>query len=303
MLEPGERVLVAVSGGKDSLALWDILLELGYEVDGLYLGLGIGEYSGESGEYARAFAADRAVTLRELDLRREHGYDVPTAAKATRRVPCSACGLSKRHLFDSAAPRGRLRRRGHGSQPRRRGGSPARQRAALGCRLSRPSVAGASGRARLPAQDQATRQADRAGDRGVVPDPRHRLPGRGVPDGRRQQAPRLQGGAQLARAGLARHEVVVLSQLHREHGAAARRAAGGGGRCAQRVRTMRCSDDRRDLRLLPARRDGLGARPGARRADRGQTRPPDDRPFDARRTGHPARRQEAALPRDAETGR
>ena len=103
MLRPGERVLVAVSGGKDSLALWDLLLELGYDVDGVYLGLGIGEYSGDSGQYARAFAAGRGVHLREIDLRHEHGYDIPTAARATRRVPCSACGLSKRHLFDTAA--------------------------------------------------------------------------------------------------------------------------------------------------------------------------------------------------------
>ncbi len=36
-----EKILVAVSGGKDSLALWDILTRLGYEADGLYLGLGI----------------------------------------------------------------------------------------------------------------------------------------------------------------------------------------------------------------------------------------------------------------------
>ena len=42
MLSPSDRVLVAVSGGKDSLAVWDILLQLGYQVDGLYLGLGIG---------------------------------------------------------------------------------------------------------------------------------------------------------------------------------------------------------------------------------------------------------------------
>lgn len=103
MLTPGERVLVAVSGGKDSLAVWDLLLELGYEADGLYVGLGIGDYSDESGEYARAFAADRGLRLREIDLRHDHGYDVPTAARATRRVPCSACGLSKRHLFDAAA--------------------------------------------------------------------------------------------------------------------------------------------------------------------------------------------------------
>ncbi len=30
MIAPGDRVLVAVSGGKDSLAVWDILLDLGY---------------------------------------------------------------------------------------------------------------------------------------------------------------------------------------------------------------------------------------------------------------------------------
>ena len=49
MIAPGERALVAVSGGKDSLAVWDILLDLGYEADGLYLGLGIGDYCDESG--------------------------------------------------------------------------------------------------------------------------------------------------------------------------------------------------------------------------------------------------------------
>jgi uncharacterized protein (TIGR00269 family) len=103
MIGRDDRVLVAVSGGKDSLALWDILLDLGYQVDGLYLGLGIGEYSHESGAYARDFAARRSAALIEVDLRADYGYDIPTGARAARRAPCSACGLSKRHLFDKAA--------------------------------------------------------------------------------------------------------------------------------------------------------------------------------------------------------
>lgn len=103
MFTRDDRLLVAVSGGKDSLALWDLLVDAGYDVDGFYVGLGIGEYSEESAEHVRRFADERGLTLITTDLRADHGYDVPTAARATRRVPCSACGLSKRHLFDKAA--------------------------------------------------------------------------------------------------------------------------------------------------------------------------------------------------------
>src|SRR3954454_16981226 len=80
MLAPEERVLVAVSGGKDSLALWDLLLGLGYRADGLYIGLGIGDYSDESAAFAQSFAAERGLTLKRIDLRADLGYDVPTAA-------------------------------------------------------------------------------------------------------------------------------------------------------------------------------------------------------------------------------
>jgi PP-loop superfamily ATP-utilizing enzyme len=37
MIKKTDRVLVAVSGGKDSLAVWDMLVELGYQADGLYI--------------------------------------------------------------------------------------------------------------------------------------------------------------------------------------------------------------------------------------------------------------------------
>ena len=106
MIRPGERVLVAVSGGKDSLAVWDILRALGIAADGFCISLGIGDYSTGSTATAVAFAEARGWPLEVVDLREEHGFDVPTAAAVTRRVPCSACGLSKRHLFDDAARRG-----------------------------------------------------------------------------------------------------------------------------------------------------------------------------------------------------
>jgi tRNA-5-methyluridine54 2-sulfurtransferase len=103
MIAGGDRVLVAVSGGKDSLAVWDMLVGLGVEADGLYIGLGIGEYSDDSAVHARRFAEERNLHLIEVDLPAEYGYDIPSGSRAARRAPCSACGTSKRHLFDSTA--------------------------------------------------------------------------------------------------------------------------------------------------------------------------------------------------------
>ena len=103
MIEPAERVLVAVSGGKDSLALWDILRDLGWDVDGVYLGLGIADYSDTSRGFAERYAESRDAKLHIVDIPSEHGFAIPDAARATKRVPCSACGLSKRHLLNHAA--------------------------------------------------------------------------------------------------------------------------------------------------------------------------------------------------------
>jgi uncharacterized protein (TIGR00269 family) len=106
MMAPEDRILLAVSGGKDSLALWDVLLDLGYDVTGLYLGLGIGEYSDRSHDVARAFADRRGARLLTVDLERDHGYDIPTAGRRGSRSTCAVCGLSKRYVFNRAALEG-----------------------------------------------------------------------------------------------------------------------------------------------------------------------------------------------------
>jgi uncharacterized protein (TIGR00269 family) len=98
-----ERVLVAVSGGKDSLALWDVLIEEGYPTSGLYLDLGIFDYSVESRAKCEAFAAARGVPLIVTRVADEVGAPVPVIKEATRRPPCSGCGLSKRYLMNRVA--------------------------------------------------------------------------------------------------------------------------------------------------------------------------------------------------------
>lgn len=104
-----EKVLVAVSGGKDSLALWDILVRLDYQADGLYIGLGIDEgmaYSSESQRLAQKFADENNLTLHVVDVEQEYGQPIPALADMSRRGrgrPCSVCGLTKRHVMNRIA--------------------------------------------------------------------------------------------------------------------------------------------------------------------------------------------------------
>jgi uncharacterized protein (TIGR00269 family) len=102
MFTHDQEVLVAVSGGKDSLALWDILVELGFRTTGMHLALGIGAYSQTSTEKTEAFARARGLRLITARLE-EEGVTIPTVVAATRRPACAACGIIKRHYFDRLA--------------------------------------------------------------------------------------------------------------------------------------------------------------------------------------------------------
>jgi uncharacterized protein (TIGR00269 family) len=111
MFTPTERILVAVSGGKDSLALWDVLLELGYQAEGMYIRLGIDEgiaYSDKSLDMCHKFVAQHRpeAVLRVVDLSAEYGQSVPWLARTKHRgrgKPCAVCGLVKRHIMNRTA--------------------------------------------------------------------------------------------------------------------------------------------------------------------------------------------------------
>ncbi len=110
MFGPDDRVLVAVSGGKDSLALWDVLLQLGFQASGLYIDLGIDGgtgYSAASREKVEQFAAQRPEAhFTVVDLKAEYGESLPEVARRVRRgrgKPCSVCGLIKRHAMNRVA--------------------------------------------------------------------------------------------------------------------------------------------------------------------------------------------------------
>lgn len=98
------RILVAVSGGKDSLALWDILLRLGYQADGFYIDLGISDYSAESRRMCEVFASARDARLHVHAIPETFGGNgVRELARLVRRKSCALCGTVKRHAMNRVA--------------------------------------------------------------------------------------------------------------------------------------------------------------------------------------------------------
>ena len=111
MFEPEDRILVAVSGGKDSLSLWKVLLKLGFQADGLYIDLGIDGgfgYSQRSREYIQKFTESMSPETRfhVLDVAGVYGRTIPEMASRTirgKKKSCSTCGLVKRHEMNRMA--------------------------------------------------------------------------------------------------------------------------------------------------------------------------------------------------------
>ena len=109
MFGQDERILDAVSGGKDSLSLWDALSRLGYRADGLYINLGIDDgtdYSAQSQHLSQDYANANHLHLHTVSIDELEGYSVPEASRLTLRGkgrPCSVCGLTKRHIMNRIA--------------------------------------------------------------------------------------------------------------------------------------------------------------------------------------------------------
>ncbi|PTN39049.1 ATP-binding protein [Desulfonatronum sp. SC1] len=102
MIAPGDRVLVAVSGGKDSLALTLLLHELGHDVHGLHVDLDIPGSSTDARAACEGFFAKLGLPFTVVELRRE-GLAIPLVKSRIKRPICSVCGKLKRHYFNKFA--------------------------------------------------------------------------------------------------------------------------------------------------------------------------------------------------------
>ena len=117
MLSRGERVGVAVSGGKDSLTLLRILHELDgdsrsrSELVALTVDEGVAGYRDEAIEHARALCDDLGVEHVVVSYRDLFGFSLDQALdwKDDRALSsCSMCGVFRRRAIDEAAVKAKV---------------------------------------------------------------------------------------------------------------------------------------------------------------------------------------------------
>ncbi|KSW11829.1 ATPase [Pyrodictium occultum] len=106
-LRRGARILVAVSGGKDSAAMLTALSKLsklyGFELVGIHLVLGFGAYSEKSRGTAEKACRENGVPCIVISIEEALGAPVHVIARRARRPVCSVCGLVKRYITNAAA--------------------------------------------------------------------------------------------------------------------------------------------------------------------------------------------------------
>jgi len=100
LIENDERPIVAVSGGKDSLSIWFMLNKLGYSADGVYINLGIEDYSDISFAKITKMADLLGKKVYSFNIKTLVGKGIDGLAKTLKRVPCSACGMIKRYVMN-----------------------------------------------------------------------------------------------------------------------------------------------------------------------------------------------------------
>ena len=97
-----DRILVALSGGKDSLALALELSRQGYDVTGLHIDLDIPGSSPAARAVVSAFCAKHGIPL-IIKSMAEEGMPIPLVKARLNRPICSACGKIKRYWFNKTA--------------------------------------------------------------------------------------------------------------------------------------------------------------------------------------------------------
>ena len=109
MVMDGERIAVAVSGGKDStallLCLHKILAGRDVELIAITVDEGIAGYRDDTIKAARAIAGQLGIEQKIVSFREEYGYDLDEMVRGKDAAPCTFCGVFRKNALNKMAKR------------------------------------------------------------------------------------------------------------------------------------------------------------------------------------------------------
>ena len=107
LLKKSDKVVVALSGGKDSTSVIYILKKLGYNVEGLMIDLYLGQWSETHKENMTKFCENNNIPLTIVDLKKELGQGIcfikAVLKKQKNLTGCTVCGIIKKWILNKWA--------------------------------------------------------------------------------------------------------------------------------------------------------------------------------------------------------
>jgi len=105
LLSKEDKILVAVSGGKDSTAVLYMLKKFGYRVSAITVDVQIGKYTKENLDNIRKFCSELNVPLTVVSFREAFGSSLChivslIKSKGWNVMSCTVCGVLKRYLVN-----------------------------------------------------------------------------------------------------------------------------------------------------------------------------------------------------------
>ena len=107
LLDKKDKVMVAVSGGKDSMTVLYLLKKFGYNVSALHINLEMGKWSERHLQNIKKFCKELKVPLHVYSVRKELGRSmcsIKSIVKSKAKLQdCTICGIIRRWMINKIA--------------------------------------------------------------------------------------------------------------------------------------------------------------------------------------------------------
>ena len=99
-----EKIIVALSGGKDSTVIGHLLHKIGYNIQGFHINLGLGEYSEKCEKAVKKLCVDLGIKLYIYNFKKKHGSSMcflRTTIQSKKSLKnCAICGVIKKWVIN-----------------------------------------------------------------------------------------------------------------------------------------------------------------------------------------------------------